>query len=234
MVSARTYARIGNALIGTFMNIALRTDTVQHTPLPEGPKLIAFNHPSTTDPIFMLPVVREPMTILVTEMAFKTPVLGELIRRAGHIPVVADNGRMAFNEAIARLRAGETIGICPEGALSPAEGGLCRPRTGAVRLALEANVPVIPVGIALDRSRLLCVDTVVENYHEEARYYLNGPYAVTFGQALTFNGNVNDWAYVRGEAARLLEHIGRLAHESARRLAPPATAFPMPVVVQRP
>jgi 1-acyl-sn-glycerol-3-phosphate acyltransferase len=144
-------------------------------------------------------------------------MIGALIRAAGH-PVMHENGQAALISAIERLRSGRDLGIFPEGSLSPREGGLCRVRTGTVRLALEAGVPVIPVGIALDPQRIRYVETTFGGMTETARYYLQGPYAITIGQALTFDGSLEDRPYVQRESARLMERIGALACASTRRL----------------
>ena len=52
----------------------------------------------------------------------------------------------ALDAAIPALRAGDLVGVYPEGTRSP-DGRLYRGRTGAARLALLAEVPIIPVGI---------------------------------------------------------------------------------------
>jgi 1-acyl-sn-glycerol-3-phosphate acyltransferase len=102
-------------------------------------------------------------------------VLGEYLRRSGHIPVVAGNGKAAMDEALARLAKGDTIIVFPEGALSPVEGGFCEPRTGAARLALMSGAPVIPVGIHLPLERVRFIESMVEGKVEIGRWYTHGP-----------------------------------------------------------
>jgi len=210
--------RFGTAVVDTFMQIMLERDVVQHAPFPQGAKIIAANHPGTADPFYMLPLLDEPIHILITEMAFKAPLFGHYLRAAGHIPVLRENGRAAFDTAVALLKQGETVGIFPEGALSPREGGLQRPRTGAARLALTAGVPLVPVGIALEPEHIHYVDTTFGGISETARWYLNGPYAMTIGSAIKLEGSTADRAYVRAASTLLLNRIGLLANESARRL----------------
>lgn len=211
--------RTGAALIGTYMRLALDLDIVRHGSVPAGAKLIAANHPTTTDPFYLTSLLDEPVTLLVTRMAFNDPLLGPLLRAAGHIEVDHSSGRAAFDEAVRRLHAGATIGIFPEGSLSPREGGLCRAKTGTVRLALEAGVPVIPVGIHLDRARVRHVPMTRGDLSETARWYLRGPYAITIGAPLTFTGSVEDHDYVRAMSADLAHRIEALSRESAARMA---------------
>ena len=102
----------------------LGMDVEYHAALPAGPKIIAANHPTTTDPFFLMTVVSEQMSILVTELAFEVPVFGDYLRAAQHIPVILAKAALAFEQARRRLVTGRTIGIFPEGALSPLAGGL--------------------------------------------------------------------------------------------------------------
>jgi 1-acyl-sn-glycerol-3-phosphate acyltransferase len=210
--------RTGQSAVGLYAGTMLKLDVVQHAPLPVGPKIIAVNHPTTTDPILMMAVVPEQMSILITEMVFKVPAVGQFMRLAGHIPVVAGNGRAAFDEALRLLEAGRTVGIFPEGALSPLEGGVHRPHTGAARLALSSGAPIIPVGIHLQRERIYFVETTVDGHTEVARWYLRGPYSVTIGQAMVCQGDVENRECVRAVSERVMERIAQLARESSLRV----------------
>jgi 1-acyl-sn-glycerol-3-phosphate acyltransferase len=67
----------------------------------------------------------------------------------GAIEVNRAGGRAALtalDAAIPALRAGDLVGVYPEGTRSP-DGRLYRGRTGVARLALLADVPIIPVGV---------------------------------------------------------------------------------------
>ncbi len=210
--------RTGSELVGAYMRLALNLDIERQAPLPPGAKIIAANHPTTTDPFYVLSLVREPVYVLVTEMAFKSPVLGPVLRASGHIQVIAGQGRAAFDAAVRRLQDGNTVAIFPEGTLSP-EGALHPPRTGAVRLALIAGVPVIPVGIHLDRQRVFTVETTCGDMTGLARWYPFGPYAMTIGEAMRFGGSAEDREYVQQMSDLLIARIGHLARESAFRVA---------------
>ena len=214
----RALYRTGQPLVNLAAQLSLDLDVLRDAPLPAGPKIIAANHPSTTDPLVMTTLTSEPVHILITEIVFRIPAIGALLRRAGQIPVLLDNGRKAFDEALQRLDGGQTIGIFPEGSLSPAEGGLCSPRTGAVRLALAAGVPIVPVGIHLQRERLRFIDARKSPDEEIIRWYFRGPYAMTVGKPITLAGSVEDRAHVRTASASLLDRIGALAKRSERRM----------------
>lgn len=196
----------------------LQMDVRRHAPLPPGARIVAANHPTTTDPFLLMGLIPEAMSVLITDSCFKVPLLGGFLRGAGHVPVVDGNGRAAFEAARALLERGGTVGIFPEGALSPLEGGLCPLHTGVARLALCTGAPVIPVGIGLRREGIYFRTAEIDGVTEHARFYLRGPYAVTVGEPLSFTGDVADRAHVRAVAHEIARGIAQLAQESAHRL----------------
>ncbi|MBN1121044.1 MAG: 1-acyl-sn-glycerol-3-phosphate acyltransferase [Anaerolineae bacterium] len=210
--------RIGLPVIDLLAGLFLDLDVEFHAPLPEGAKIISPNHPSTSDPGLILTLTSEPISILIEDTLFKVPHFGRYLANSGHIEVAAGKGQEAVDRAIDKLARGGVIGVFPEGAISPLEGGFHRPRTGAVRLALEADVPIVPVGIALDRKRLRLVETNVNGEKEVGTWYLRGPYAITVGEPMTFGGDIEDWDYVRESSQSLMNRIAQLSYESALRM----------------
>jgi 1-acyl-sn-glycerol-3-phosphate acyltransferase len=220
--------RISRPVVKTYMGSMLKTDVQWHEPMPAGAKIIVANHPSTSDPFFVASLASHQVYILINEVLFKVPVLGEYLRRSGHIPVVAGNGKAAMDEALARLAKGDTVVIFPEGALSPADGGFCEPRTGAARLALMSGAPVIPVGIHFPRERVHDIQSIVDGKIEIGRWYINGPYNMTIGRPLIFRGNVENHAIVRQVSSAIMHHIIEMAHQSRGRMQQGPTSQPLP------
>jgi 1-acyl-sn-glycerol-3-phosphate acyltransferase len=73
----------------------------------------------------------------------------QFFRASGQLPIDRSGGKAsedALNTGIAVLNEGKLLGIYPEGTRSP-DGRLYRGRTGIARMALDANVPVIPVAM---------------------------------------------------------------------------------------
>lgn len=87
-------------LVIAYSDTMLRMNVKRHTDLPRGPKIIAANHPSTTDPFFVAGMLRHQSYILINELLFQVPILGEYLRRSGHIPVEAGNGPAAIDAAV--------------------------------------------------------------------------------------------------------------------------------------
>jgi 1-acyl-sn-glycerol-3-phosphate acyltransferase len=217
----RILNRAGHGAAELYGKSLLDMDVERQAPLPAGAKVIAVNHPSTTDPFLLMGLIGEPMSILITEACFKLPGLGAFLAAAGHVPVVSGRGRAALDDGVRMLRAGRTVGIFPEGALSPLDGlgcGCCPPHTGVARLALAAGVPVIPVGISLDPSRIIFRDSVIDGVTEHVRWYCRGPYFATIGRPIALAGSPEDRESVRVATALIMDRIMRLVQQSALRM----------------
>jgi len=209
----------GRVLIALYARLFLDLEILWQAPLPPGPKLIVANHPSFTDPFALALLSSRPMSILITSIAFLVPVLGFYLKRARHIPVDPAEGRPAFDEALRRLKNGDTVALFIEGRNSPPEGGFCPPRTGAVRLALSAGVPIVPVGIQLSPERLHIVQGKVKGQTYPEYWYLRGPFRMVVGEPMHLKGNVEDRPHVKAESQRVMERIMELVREGGQRLA---------------
>jgi 1-acyl-sn-glycerol-3-phosphate acyltransferase len=214
---SQVFYKLGRPAVTLYAGLMFDMDVAWEEPLPRGPKIIAPNHPSTTDPFLIAGLVTEPTSILIDDRLFKVPVFGRYLHLAGHVPVVEGNGRKAFEAAKGLLEAGQNVAIFPEGAVSPLAGGLHPPRTGAARLALSTGVPVIPIGIHLPRERIHVVESSYSGISATGRWYLRGPYAMTVGTPMVFGGDVEDRECVREVGERIIQRIAHLAQLSARR-----------------
>jgi len=160
----------------------------------------------------------EPIYILITEDAFKMPLVGQFLRLAGHIPVYRSRGREAFDAALQLLKDGHTVGIYPEGALSEEDGQFAAAHTGAVRLAAAAQVPLVPMGIALDRHFVSTRQLDQFGVQEQMRWFWLGAYEVSMGQALMFDHSADDREAVKRSTDILMQEIKRMVDRSAQRL----------------
>jgi 1-acyl-sn-glycerol-3-phosphate acyltransferase len=130
-----------------------RVEGLENIP-EEGPAILASNHHSFSDSIFLPLVVQRRITFLAkAEYFMGKGVKGALARLffagSGQVPIDRSSGNAAKNalETGKRILAqGSLLGIYPEGTRSP-DGRLYRGKTGVARLAIEAGVPVIPVAM---------------------------------------------------------------------------------------
>jgi len=213
--------RTGQTAVSTAARLLFQMDVAWGAALPPGPKIIAPNHPSTTDPFVVTGLLPERMHILIDDRLFKIPGFGRYLDGVGHVPVVPGQGRVAIEAGLRLLRDGKTVAIFPEGAISPLAGGFHAARAGLAHLALQSGAPVIPVGIYLQRDLIRLTDTLIHGEVAGGTWYWHGPYAVTVGAPLTFTGDVGDWTHVRAVAEQVMARIRALAAASEIRATAP-------------
>jgi 1-acyl-sn-glycerol-3-phosphate acyltransferase len=119
-----------------------------------GAAILASNHLSFSDSIFLPLSVRRPVVFLAKSEYFTGKgVKGALVRwffkSTGQLPIDRSGGKASeasLNTGLGVLSQGLLLGIYPEGTRSP-DGRLYRGRTGIARMVLEAKVPVVPVAM---------------------------------------------------------------------------------------
>lgn len=153
-----TYRPIIGVAKGVFGGLGIRFDVVGEENIPlEGGALLAMNHTSFLD--FALggePAYRRGKRLvryMAKDAVFKHWLGGPLMRGMRHIPVDREQGSQSFRDAVTYLKAGELVGIFPEATMSRAMD-IKEIKTGAVRIAMAANVPLIPMCI-LGGARML-------------------------------------------------------------------------------
>jgi len=113
-----------------------------------GGAVIAINHTSYFDfTLAGLPAYREHRARKIRFMAkrevFDNKITGPIMRGCRHIPVDRSSGAASYDVAVERLKAGELIGVYPEATISRSFE-IKEFKSGAARMAIEANVPIIP------------------------------------------------------------------------------------------
>ena len=119
-----------------------------------GPVILASNHLAVADSFYLPLVVHRRITFLAKAEYFTGKgVKGWFTRwfytAAGQVPIDrtdADSAQSALTTAQRILGQGKLLGMYPEGTRSP-DGRLYKGKTGLARLALETQVPVIPVAM---------------------------------------------------------------------------------------
>lgn len=114
----------------------------------EGPVIVASNHQSYFDFICFIAACPRKVHYLAAEKFFKSRVWRPIMNLTGQIKVdrTAQDKSQVYNEVYSALNQGEMIGIFPEGTRS-SDGEIHKPFTGVAKFALNAKVPVLPVGI---------------------------------------------------------------------------------------
>jgi 1-acyl-sn-glycerol-3-phosphate acyltransferase len=124
---------------------------------------------------------RRRVRFLATGSAFRNPIVGGLLLRLGQIPVDRRAGAAAYATAVAALQSGSIVGVFPEAGVD-ASFTVRALKTGAVRLAAEGGVPLIPVAL-WGGQRLMTREHRVRFFE---RFGI--PVSIAFGPALSLSG----------------------------------------------
>ena len=182
---------------------------LRHVP-SNGPVIIASNHLSFSDSIFMPLVVPRNVTFLAKSEYFTSPGLKGLIKKLtfialGQVPIDRAGGKRSDAAILTGLRLLEEnhcVGIYPEGTRSP-DGRLYKGRTGIARMAIESGAPVIPVAM-FNTAEIQPTGQVVPKVRRVE---------MVFGEPMYFSGDSTDQAVLRGATNELMEKIAELSKQ---------------------
>jgi 1-acyl-sn-glycerol-3-phosphate acyltransferase len=113
-----------------------------------GGAVIAINHTSYFDftfagyPAYLQGYGRK-VRFMAKQQVFDHKATGPIMRSLRHIPVDREHGAASFEAACGALKAGELVGVYPEATISRSFE-LKEFKSGAARMALAADVPIIP------------------------------------------------------------------------------------------
>ena len=126
----------------------VRVEGLEHVPA-HGPAILASNHISFCDSVFLPLVLKRRVTFVAKAEYFDDPKTAWFFRAVGQIPIRRTGGSAAMaalDSAAEVLDAGGLFGIYPEGTRSP-DGRLYKGKTGVARLALRCKAPVLAVAM---------------------------------------------------------------------------------------
>ncbi len=126
----------------------IRIEGREHLPA-QGPVILAANHRSFMDSIFLPLVIRRRVTFVAKAEYFDDKKTAWFFRGVGQIPIRREGGsasERALASATEVLETGGVFGIYPEGTRTR-DGYLHRGHTGVARLALRTGAPIVPVGM---------------------------------------------------------------------------------------
>ena len=182
---------------------------LRHVP-SKGPVIIASNHLSFSDSIFMPLVVPRDVTFLAKSEYFTSPGLKGFIKKItfialGQVPVDRSGGKRseaAILTGLRLLRENYCVGIYPEGTRSP-DGRLYKGRTGIARMAIESGAPVIPVAM-FNTAEIQPTGQVVPKVRRVE---------MVFGEPMYFSGDSSDQVVLRNATNELMEKIAQLSKQ---------------------
>jgi 1-acyl-sn-glycerol-3-phosphate acyltransferase len=147
---------VSRVVAGPFLHMLWRPEITGAANIPAtGGAILASNHLSLADSVFLPLMVSRPVTFVAKSEYFTgtSPIhraVGVYLRATKQLSVNREVSRAALEmleAALDMLRAGRLFGIYPEGTRSP-DGRLYRGRAGVGWLALKSGLPVIPVAMS--------------------------------------------------------------------------------------
>ena len=150
-----TYFFLKTFVLGPLLRVLFRPWIRGAENIPTtGAAILASNHLSFSDSIFLPLMLRRPVVFLAkseyfTGKGIKGALTRWFFKSTGQLPIDRSGGKASeasLNTGLSVLEEGSLLGIYPEGTRSP-DGKLYRGRTGIARMVLEAKVPVIPVAM---------------------------------------------------------------------------------------
>ncbi len=171
-----TFARVVRGTVAKLALLLYRTTFVGEENIPAGGAIIAGNHVSYLDPILLWCGAPRHVHFMARSNLFKKGVIAWALPRLWSFPVKrGEPDRAAIATATELLTQGDLVGIFPEGTRmrhSGADAELGEGHGGVAFIAMRANAPVVPVGIAgTDRAwppgqRLPRIPKVTIHYYE--------------------------------------------------------------------
>ena len=178
-----------HVLLGPLLKAVFRPRVSGKT--PSGPAIIAANHLSFSDSLFLPLMVPGQLVFIGKDDYFvrkgiKGRLMAAFFRGVGTIPVDrrgGSNAADALSTALRVLKEGRLFGIYPEGTRSP-DGRLYRGKTGVARLAVESGAPVVPCAI-------LNTDVIQPRGHRFPKPKKVTRVQICFGEPLEFPGDTD-------------------------------------------
>lgn len=174
----------------------------------DGAFILAPNHRSFMDSMFLGYVVRRRVTFVAKAEYFHSWKTRWIFRGAGQIPIDRNGGehsKRGLDSALDVLQAGGILALYPEGTRSR-DGLLHRGQTGVARLAARAGVPIVPVGI-------LGTDEIMPP--DAPRPHGSGSVTLRFGSPVAANIDPADRSALRSFTDELMREIQLLSESES-------------------
>jgi 1-acyl-sn-glycerol-3-phosphate acyltransferase len=187
-ITAKTIIRIFHLIFNQDCHIFGRLD------YHKGAKIIAGNHPNATDGLFLPFIFTEELHFFVQGDIFDIPFIGWLLAKANQIKVIPGQKHLALKQGIRLLENNKAVAIFPEAALNP-DGQSLKSESGAVRMSLYTQVPIIPVGFYVPSKNLRHIVRMKNGRKSQGHWQKRGHCYVHIGEewlpSMEFVGDVN-------------------------------------------
>jgi len=169
-----------------------------------GPAVLVAPHRSWLDPACVGAACPRPVHFLIMERVWRLSWANWFFRMMRGVPVASEGtpALPAVRAALRLLRAGELVGVFPEGRVQP-EGPVAAARAGAALLAVRGPAPVVP----------LVVRGSARAWPRGRRWPRPAPVTVRFGPPLAPEGGAREIGELTRRIERALNELGGPARE---------------------
>ena len=155
-----------------------------------GSIVLAGNHTNNLDSVMLIAVVSRQVHFLAKIELFKNKLLASLLDRLGAFGVDRDGADISAVRAVMKyVRAGEKVGIFPEGTRVSTDGAVVA-KPGAVRIAAKLRVPVVPVFVS-------------------RRKWIFRKVKIVIGEPIAIPANTEDFQLATNELMEKISEMGR-------------------------
>lgn len=203
-----------NLIAGPILRTAFRPWVTGADNIPRtGPVILASNHLSVIDSVFLPLVIDRRVTFLAksdyyTSRGIKGWAIRNFLKAAGMLSIDRSGGKASeasLRTGLGVLAKGDVLGIYPEGTRSP-DGKLYRGRTGVARMVLEGTVSVVPVAM-IDTEKVMPIGTRLPKVRR---------IGVVIGSPLDFSrfaGLESDRFILRSITDEIMYELSHLSHQ---------------------
>ena len=203
-----------NLVAGPILKTVFRPWVTGHENIPRtGPVILASNHLSFIDSIFLPLVIDRRISFLAKSDYFRGRGVGgwaikNFLLGTGMLPIDRSGGKASeasLNTGLRVLAQGNILGIYPEGTRSP-DGKMYRGRTGVARMILEGHVPVVPVAM-VDTEKVMPIGRKIPSVRR---------IGIIIGEPLDFSrfeGLEGDRFILRSITDEIMYELNRLSHQ---------------------
>ena len=178
--------------------IVFRTKVIGAENIPAaGAFILAANHVSNWDPPFLGTFIAREVNYMGKEELFKNPVMAQICRWLHVFPVkrgAAD--KTAVKTAVKVLKAGDCLGIFPEGTRSKT-GKMGKAESGVSLIAAMTKAPIVPAAI-VNTEKIFSAEVKIPRL------------AVVYGTPIQFDGSAKDKEALAAFAQQLMSEIAKL------------------------
>ncbi|MCX7820994.1 MAG: 1-acyl-sn-glycerol-3-phosphate acyltransferase [Brevinematales bacterium] len=157
-----------------------------------GPKIYCSNHFSSTDPFFVITLMKEPVHMIIGP-GFSVPIFKTILKWGEQINALSIHRKTVVDKAVKFLEKGESVYIFPEGDLND-QSNLMKFYTGVAKIYLRYHCPVVPIGLAAPKSHVKekSPSIKVEGKIFKTKTVLSGKYFANIGKPLYFSNEQSE------------------------------------------